>query len=587
MSTAQQQPRQARATATLSSVDIRDAGAANSVFGGDTSVMVARPGKICCAFPLFWFTIPEGFYALVTRHGAHQDYVDSKGKKSPVWPSGLHLGPPWLKVSHLVTKQAILFNTQIKGCKTKDNVTAFIDVSIILRVMGDDPEKTPGDDPENVFKFVHEVTPAGLQAQLQDAQAEAVRTLARSVYHTEVFGLRNVAHSELEGVQEKLFSAEAMERGGAATQEEKDMLGEHDYYDSLEAGFNVEAGASITEAMKVRLNRQFNKQGIQILDVAIKDITLPDQIQSQMSQKTMVISQNAMQRMQQKHAMQSLLQEEEIKTLNQTHDLNKIELEKDGEYDVMMAKFKLDALRAENDRNIQSIETQMSIDVELVKAESDLTCQRIEDETKMETEKIREQCIADSEESLANAKAEVEILLAEGELEVAKNIAKGEKAIFKAEGIAAPLNRRLNDHISNMHLLKAQSAMAENERLVIVGTEGGSAANSLLQADAALSSLPEHMDDQSRETLLTEMAIATGRGDVRIMMGVPFSTSAGRKGTQSLPDGGGNGEDDGAINQGPVPGFAAALMETAAEGAFALPPPDEGSESVEEEETKI
>jgi len=28
-------------------------------------------------------------------------------------------------------------------------------------------------------------------------------------------------------------------------------------------------------------------------------------------------------------------------------------------------------------------------------------------------------------------------------------------------------------------------------------------------------------------------------------------------------------------------------METAAEGAFALPPPDEGSESVEEEETKI
>ena len=35
--------------------------------------------------PLFWFTIPEGFYALVTRHRAHDEYVDSKGKKSPVW----------------------------------------------------------------------------------------------------------------------------------------------------------------------------------------------------------------------------------------------------------------------------------------------------------------------------------------------------------------------------------------------------------------------------------------------------------------------------------------------------------------------
>ena len=42
---------------------------------------------------------------------------------------------------------------------------------MILRVMGEDPEVKPGDDPHNVFRFVHEVTPAGLQAQLQDAQA--------------------------------------------------------------------------------------------------------------------------------------------------------------------------------------------------------------------------------------------------------------------------------------------------------------------------------------------------------------------------------------------------------------------------------
>ena len=54
-------------------------------------------------------------------------------------------GPPWLNISHLVTKQAILFNTQIKGCKAKDNVTAFMNMSIVLRVVGDDPSETPGD----------------------------------------------------------------------------------------------------------------------------------------------------------------------------------------------------------------------------------------------------------------------------------------------------------------------------------------------------------------------------------------------------------------------------------------------------------
>ena len=74
-------------------------------------------------------------------------------------------------------------------------------------------------------------------------------------------------------------------------------------------------------------------------------------------------------------------------------------------------------------------------------------------------------------------------------------------------------------------------------QLVIVGTHGGKAANSLLQADAALSSVPEDYENTSRESILTEMAIASGRGDVKIMMlGLPFSTAPTRKGTQSLPD---------------------------------------------------
>ncbi|KAL7469551.1 hypothetical protein ACHAXS_009804 [Conticribra weissflogii] len=520
-------------TTSLYCRDIPDAGAANTVFGSDTSIMVARPGKTCCMFPLFWFTIPEGFYALVTKHGAHQPYVESNGNSSPVWPSGMHVGPPWLKVSHLVTKQSILFNTQIKGCKTKDNVTVLIDVSIVIRVMGDDPETRPGDDPQNVYKFVHEVTPAGLQVQLQDAQAEAVRTLARSVYHTEVFGLRNVSHSELEGVQEKLFSAEAMDRvgfgpvetlsQGEANQEEKDVLGEHDYYDSLEAGFSVEAGASVADAMKVRLNRQFNPQGIEILDVIIKDIKLPHTIQSQMSQKTMVISQNAMQRMQQKHAMLSLIQEEEVKTLNQTHEEQKKELIEDGVYEVMMEKYRLLQLQSEGDRQLEKIATQMKIDVNLVEVESGLTVQRILDETKLETERLREQSVADSNVEVAKAKAEVDVIYADAELEAAKNIANAERVIFEAEGISAPLNRRQNDHITFINKLKAQQALAANDKLVIMGTGGGKIANALLQADAALKESPSQVytvdDHKSRETVLTELAIASGKTNVRVLIG--------------------------------------------------------------------
>lgn len=54
-----------------------------------------------------------------------------------VWPPGLHAGPPWLKVSNLVTQQSVVFDMPVKGCKTRDNVSVTIDVAIVFRIMGD------------------------------------------------------------------------------------------------------------------------------------------------------------------------------------------------------------------------------------------------------------------------------------------------------------------------------------------------------------------------------------------------------------------------------------------------------------------
>lgn len=60
-------------------------------------------------------------------------------------------------------------------------------------------------------------------------------------------------------------------------------------------------------------------------------------------------------------------------------------------------------------------------------------------------------------------------------------------------------------------------------KLIITGTEGGIAANALLQADAVLRESAFNMDlakhQHSREVILTELAIASGRADVRIMVG--------------------------------------------------------------------
>lgn len=49
---------------------------------------------------------------------------------SIVWPAGFHYGPPWLQVAHLVTKQHIVFDADVKGCITKDNVSVEIDIDV-------------------------------------------------------------------------------------------------------------------------------------------------------------------------------------------------------------------------------------------------------------------------------------------------------------------------------------------------------------------------------------------------------------------------------------------------------------------------
>lgn len=526
-------------TFELKSADIPSVGAATRLFGEDNGLLVARPSRTCCHY--LWFTVPEGFYALVTRHGADVDHEDG----SPVWPPGLHLGPPWLKVSHLVTMQSVVVQTPVQGCKTKDNVTVGIDIAIVLRVMGDDPKVRPGDDPRNVRKFVHEVTARGLQQQLRDAQAEAVRTLARSVTHTEVFGLRNVSSQELSGVTDKLGGTAAspfatMEFGGdegvkgeetkeeirAAEQEEKDLQGEHDEIDMMEANFATESGANVTKIMKDRLNKQFMPQGVQIIDVIIENITLPFSIQTQMSQKTMVISQNAEQRMQQKHDMLVLEQEESVKTLKQHHEEQQLEVIEDGQQNAQKMELEYMYERSVGVGEVERINTQAQADVALVHAESDLTVQRINDASTLEAERVELEAANNSSKAYAEVRATVRDMEAKADLRCDHLSADGDRALFSAEGDSAPKMRTYNDHLTNVRRLGVQESLANNARLVVTGVSGGEAANRLLLADAALSSdnfkdLNNKRDSEERSRLLSELAVASGRADVRINVGGP------------------------------------------------------------------
>lgn len=116
--------------------------------------------------------------------------------------------------------------------------------------------------------------------------------------------------------------------------------------------------------------------------------------------------------------------------------------------------------------------------------------------------------------------------------------------IFAAEGISGPLNRNLNDHSTELLKLKAQYALALNDKvctssdniictrrrhitrffynqqLVVTGVDGGKVANALLQANEVLKdSLIVDRDQRPRSAILAELAVASGAGDVRILIG--------------------------------------------------------------------
>ena len=224
---------------------------ANCLFSSRKGLLVLQPNRTCSIG--FSFSIPSGCYALVTRHGADLDYLDENNVQTSTWPAGLHFPyPPWISVSYLVTKQSTILDLPVKACKTKDNVTVNFDTALTFRVMGD---TTLGEDSHLVRKFVYELKPEGLEQQLRDAQEEAIRALARTLNHTDVYGMKS-------GSTEREEESTPLESQGqdVEIQDEFTFFLSGSSSDTNTRGEDTLSGQrseNISDFMKKRLNRQF------------------------------------------------------------------------------------------------------------------------------------------------------------------------------------------------------------------------------------------------------------------------------------------------------------------------------------------
>lgn len=310
--------------------EVHDVGDATKLFGTDKGLLVCRPGRYLRP----WFSVPDGCYALVTKFGKDLDYADN----NPVWPPGFYWGSPFVKVANVVTKQSVVFNMPVKGCKTQDNVTVQINLAICFRIMGDSRKD---EDPNLVRNFVYKVTARGLEQQLVDACEEATRSVARTLMHTEVYGLR----TDKSGKTAKVLK-------GAPEETDDDLEGDAELrkdkkQEAEAAAAAMSKGRDVADDMRRTLNDQFQPQGIQITDVIITDVQLPDTIVQQMSEKTMVIAQNAMQRMTQEYEMLNLKQQEETQTLKQKKKEEREKEQQAGDQQCNEVQVQLDKMKAE------------------------------------------------------------------------------------------------------------------------------------------------------------------------------------------------------------------------------------------------
>jgi len=415
-------------------------------------------------------------YALVQDAGRDVDY-----EGEAVWPPGLHYANPFpccqRRISHLVTKQSIVFDTPIRGCKTMDDVTVTIDICVVFRIMGD---KAKNENPNLVRTFVYELGPSELARQLKDAQDERVRALARSVRHTEVYSLRS--HGKHMGGDTKIdVDSKTTDDDDAAadTKEsgvEMTKLGDEntlaDEEDSQHRQTNEKA-MQYTDQMKLKLNKQFNKYGVMIIDVAIQRVSLPDKFQQQMEDRTTSLTRDAEQKQKQVIDLQRVKQREEIETLNQKFKEQQQLEKKQGEREAAKIDKKLQTIEAETKKLCVKIKENGEARLMDVRAKADLQVQQSDSEAKRVLEEWDAKTSAEVQRLVSDCDAFIWEKSSDAKLVEAQCSAKGNKVISDAEGKSAQSLQAKRKYELQKKQIAMYSALADNKNVVISGTNSG------------------------------------------------------------------------------------------------------------------
>lgn len=454
------------------------------------TVMVLVPERSCCT-P--WIIIPEGFHAIVISNGA---YVG-------IWKAGFHWARPWERVSQLVTKQFIVFDSPVKECPTMDNVMVQIDVSMVVSVK---------DDAKSVSNFVFKLGPERLEAMLRAFQEEAVRSMARNKRYSNIYDLMDteeLPHRHYDdGSADIKFDAKGPSGPSVATfpgpsraGETKEVLASPSPSAPLLAGVPASTDAGSVELGKGKLasdptkyasegddkernpdlamqlentkrsmNDKLKEYGVEVYSITITNVHLPDGFRKQMEEATTFSSRNLRQVAEQGYNLQVI-------TAGQLQSVARQRMTEIKAAEAASNESKVSAVRKIMANYEAETEAMLSGIVEKARAEqleletnSQFAVAVIQKEKEFELAQIDASGTATARQIAAEMNAFVLKTNAAAVLEVARNEAEITRLKATAEAVTAPKLVVKRDFEAKMQQLRVLKNLASNRRLALSGT---------------------------------------------------------------------------------------------------------------------
>jgi hypothetical protein len=251
------------------------------------------------------------------------------------------------------------------------------------------------------------------------------------------------------------------------------------------------------------LNDQFKQQGIEITDVIITDVQLPQTIVQQMTNKTMVLADNSAQKMNQEYEMLTLKQGEEVETLKQRKKEEREKEKQAGDQAVNEVQVQLDKMKAETKVMLNQIKQESKVRVQNITADGNLKVTQLNQEKDQKLTQLRSEAQAEAERIKAETELFESTKLSEANLTRAQNEGSAAELMAKAEGVAAPYVEARKQFETRKKQMKVWEGLAQNKQLVVSG-ETNEELNTLMLCDAIMD---DPSSDGTKSQVLAEMLV--------------------------------------------------------------------------------